>query len=76
MSLFQCEKCGAAENTAKGLYWGRDIKLCSECGRGKWHDKFKKVLLPIGMFITNSEGNLEHKETGETEYKKYEIKQY
>lgn len=42
MSLYQCQKCGAVENTALGEYWGREIKLCSECGRGKWHGKFPK----------------------------------
>ena len=59
--------------------------LCSACGPtkyndgqitelGGWHDQFKRTYLPIGMFKTNNQGNLEHKETGETDYIKYEIK--
>lgn len=73
MSIYQCEKCGARENTALGSYWGQPIKLCSECATGKWHGQFRKLLLPKGMFVTNREGNLEHKETGETDLVKYEI---
>lgn len=53
-------------------------KLCSECGpkyytdgkptgAGKWHGRFEKVLLPKGEFITNKEGNLEHKISGRTD---------
>lgn len=42
MPLYQCEKCGCAENTALGLFWTRHHEmwpeeyrgkaLCSECG--------------------------------------------
>lgn len=71
MSLYQCEKCGAKENTALGSYWGKDEKLCSECATGTWHGQFPKMMLPIGMFVTNGQGNLEHKETGDTDLKKY-----
>jgi len=72
VSLYQCEKCGAKENTALGSYWGKDKKICSECYSGKWHNKFpKEILLPIGMFVTNDEGNLKHKETGETDLSNY-----
>lgn len=42
MSLYVCEKCKAVENTALGQYWGHDVKLCSECGRGQWHGRFPK----------------------------------
>lgn len=60
-------------------------KLCSACDKptypsgepnnsGKWHNRFSRTLLPIGMFETNQEGNLAHKETGDTDYRKYEIK--
>lgn len=96
MSLYQCEECGAVENSALGFYavcnlssfkWGEGYhgrKLCSECGPpkfsdggstgyGKWHGKFPKMILPLGMFITNNEGNLAHKLTGDTDYKKYEM---
>lgn len=65
MSLYQCQRCGAKENTALGSYWNRAEKLCSECATGEWHGKFPKVILPIGMYVTNKEGNLQHKETGE-----------
>lgn len=58
--------------------------LCSACGPttdsdgeptpfGTWHDKFKRTFLPKGMFKTNSVGNLEHIETGEEDFRKYEI---
>lgn len=100
MSLFQCEHCGCAENTAlacqgigkfaaKWFDWtgieDREGKmLCSECaptkykdgtttGLGYWHFEFPKVLLPKGQFKTNSEGNLEHTETGDTDFYKYAI---
>ncbi|MGL4754613.1 MAG: hypothetical protein ACRCXB_19735 [Aeromonadaceae bacterium] len=59
--------------------------LCSACGPthyndgsvtkyGKWHNAFPRVFLPKGMFITNRVGNLAHKETGEEDFRKYEIK--
>lgn len=66
MSLYQCEQCGCQENTATGCYWGREKKLCSFCGDGEWHGKFKRKFLPKGLFKTNRVGNLEHKETGES----------
>ena len=40
---------------------------------GKWHNKFERIYLPKGMFITNSVGNLEHKETGSDNYREYEL---
>lgn len=57
-------------------------QLCSACGPvkyrdgsptddGKWHGKFERVFLPKGMFVTNREGNLAHKDTGETDFRKY-----
>lgn len=73
MSLFQCEECGGRENTATGAYWLEEKKLCSECHTGEWHGKFPKMILPKGMFIRNKQGNLAHKETGDTDIKKYEI---
>ncbi len=59
--------------------------LCSACapskfnggkdnGLGKWHGKFNRTFLPLGMFKTNRVGNLEHIETGEEDYLKYKIK--
>lgn len=75
MSLYQCEQCGAMENTALGSYWGEERKLCSECGPDrKWHGQFSKVLLPMGQFVTDRKGNLAHKDTGDTDVRKYEIK--
>ncbi|RLA20267.1 MAG: hypothetical protein DRQ62_10805 [Gammaproteobacteria bacterium] len=75
MSLYQCKLCGAKENTALGAYWGRDKdkQICSECDTGVWHGQFKKIILPKGMFVTNRQGNLEHKETGDTDILKYVI---
>ena len=77
MSLYQCTECGCRENTACGYYWEANYKkepvLCSECHTGEWHGHFPKKLFPKGQFETNSVGNLQHKETGETDLKKYEI---
>ncbi len=58
--------------------------LCSVCAPtkyadggktkfGVWHNRFPRKILPMGMFKTNSVGNLEHIETGETDYSKYAI---
>lgn len=87
MSLFQCEECGCRENTATSGYWFRSDegsgcngrKLCSACDPdiGKWHGQFDRVYLPIGMFETNEQGNLAHKETGEVDNQantKYRVK--
>jgi len=48
MSIFKCEKCGCAENTALCMYWMRkkgEPALCSECDpeMNKWHNCFPKV---------------------------------
>lgn len=74
MSLYQCEECGCCENTALGSYWGQERKLCSECATGTWHGEFAKVLLPKGQFFTNQQGNLAHKDTGDTDFRKYAIR--
>lgn len=73
MSLYQCEECGCCENTALGSYCGEERKLCSECATGVWHVEFDKVLLPKGQFVTDENGNLAHRETGETGFRKYEL---
>lgn len=83
MSLFQCEACGCRENTATCNFWMRNdvdsackgMKLCSACDTdiGKWHDHFPRVFLPIGMFETNTRGNLSHKETGDENVHAYAI---
>lgn len=54
----------------------KGMKLCSACGPthysdgeeseyGKWHEVFTREYLPMGMFITNRAGNLEHKDNGD-----------
>ena len=48
MSIFKCEKCGCAENTALCGYNFRkegEKALCSECDPKilKWHGCFKKI---------------------------------
>lgn len=59
--------------------------LCSECGPsldsdgdpsgfGKWHGAFDKILLPLGEFKTNDDGNLEHIKTGDTNFRKFALK--
>lgn len=59
-------------------------RLCSACGPakyrdgkptkfGKWHDQFERVFLPLGMFVTNCRGNLAHHETGDEDFRKYQI---
>ena len=67
-----------------GIEDRQNMKLCSACAPtkyadgkpteyGRWHDRFKRTFLPIGMFKTASNGNLEHKETGEQDYHKYAV---
>jgi hypothetical protein len=99
MSLFQCENCGCAENTALAMQGFKAIAdwfdwtgiedrkgklLCSACGPtsdadgddlpyGQWHDHFDRVFLPLGKFKSNREGNLEHIETGSTDFRKYAV---
>ena len=53
MPLFLCEICKTIENTALGKYWGKDKKLCSECGWGKWHDRFPKEQMSDKYQIIN-----------------------
>jgi len=61
------------------------MELCSACSPskfadgtkakeyGKWHNRFERVFLPKGMFVTNRVGNLAHKETGDEDFEKYRI---
>lgn len=69
-----------------GIEEKKVMKLCSACGPtkhsdgtpteyGKWHGLFKRTFLPMGMFRTARNGNLEHAETGEQDYSKYAIEQ-
>jgi hypothetical protein len=60
-------------------------KLCSACGPSKyfdepgatgggaWHGVFPRVFLPLGKFKTASNGNLEHIETGDQNFRKYAL---
>ncbi|CAH0531857.1 hypothetical protein CTH30272_04105 [Allocatenococcus thiocycli] len=81
MSLFQCAECGCCENTAVSNWFLRMCEskapICSACDPdiGEWHGEFKRVFLPKGMFKTNKQGNLEHIETGDTDFTKYKIEQ-
>jgi hypothetical protein len=38
-----------------------------------WHDVFPRVFLPLGMFKTARNGNLEHVETGDQDFRKYAL---
>jgi hypothetical protein len=61
------------------------LLLCSACGPthfaggegpthyGVWHGRFDRVFLPMGMFKTGSNGNLEHIETGPQDFRAYAI---
>lgn len=58
MPLFECNNCGAIDNTAISGYWEQQLDfmrahpedrglvdfrpICSECFTGTWHDKFPK----------------------------------
>ena len=59
-------------------------RLCSACGPakfadgiatdcGQWHGRFPRTFLPMGMFRTAQNGNLEHVETGDQDYRKYAL---
>lgn len=45
MGIFDCERCGCAENTAMAPWhgmWG--IKLCTLCKTGEWHNEFERFV--------------------------------
>lgn len=59
-------------------------KLCSACAPtkykngeltefGQWHDQFSRVFLPMGMFKTARNGNLEHVVTADQNFRNYSI---
>lgn len=70
-----------------GLEDRKGKKLCSACaptkyrgdgsptGLGKWHGLFERVFLPDGMFCTARNGNLEHIETGDQDFRRYALPQ-
>ncbi len=62
----------------------KGLRLCSACGPtcfasgkpteyGKWHGRFPRTFLPMGMFHTNHVGNLAHNETGNENFREFEI---
>ncbi|KAE8757388.1 hypothetical protein FSO04_24235 [Paraburkholderia madseniana] len=68
----------------EGMAERKGQHLCSACGPkwyadgtpteyGTWHDQFERVFLPRGQFKTNREGNLEHIETGRTDFRAFAI---
>lgn len=65
-----------------GIENRRGLKLCSACGPtaykdntptrfGRWHGMFPRTFLPMGMFRTASNGNVEHVDTGSQDYRQY-----
>lgn len=82
-----CQGCdGYAEEFFDwtGIEDKRGKKLCSACAPtkyadgnateyGKWHGRFQRTFLPLGMFKTAKNGNLAHIETGDEDFKKYAI---
>lgn len=81
--------CQGIKPVAKWFNWDgiedrRGLLLCSACAPtldsdkaktefGEWHGQFERVYLPKGMFRTADNGNLEHVETGEQDYRKHVI---
>lgn len=67
-----------------GLEDRKGKKLCSACAPtrfedgtktefGIWHGQFPRTFLPAGKFRTARNGNLEHIETGDQDFRKYAI---
>lgn len=67
-----------------GLEAWRGKLLCSACGPSKfsdgsstecgtWHGQFDRVYLPLGMFKTAKNGNLEHINSGDQDFRKYAV---
>jgi hypothetical protein len=67
-----------------GIEEREGLKLCSACAPtkhadgtptqfGQWHGRFARTFLPMGMFRTARNGNLEHRETGDQNYHAYAI---
>jgi hypothetical protein len=67
-----------------GLEERKGKKLCSACAPtkysdgtptefGVWHDQFDRVYLPKGMFVTDKCGDLAHKDTRDTDFRKYAV---
>jgi len=69
-----------------GLENRKGKKLCSACAPtryrdgtptefGVWHGQFDRTFLPRGKFRTARNGNLEHIESGDQDFRKYAIEQ-
>lgn len=69
-----------------GIEDRRGKRLCSACGPskytdgnkaqgGRWHNEFPRVYLSLGKFKTGRNGNLEHIETGDQDFRKYALPQ-
>lgn len=80
-----CDGCAEHFFDWTGIEDRRGLKLCSACaptkhadGRptefGSWHGRFGRVFLPMGKFRTAQNGNLEHVDTGDQDFRKYAIK--
>ena len=76
LSMQGCDGYAATFFDWSGFEGHKGKKLCSACaptnykdgkpsGLGVWHGQFPRRYLPMGMFKTAQNGNLEHKETGE-----------
>lgn len=50
-----------------------NFKSGKPSGYGVWHGQFEQRYLPIGKFVTNRAGNLQHKDTVDEDIKKYLI---
>lgn len=48
---------------------GRYCVACSPDGDGTWTRNFDRVFLPKGEFFVNSNGQIEHRKTGRTDYR-------
>jgi hypothetical protein len=63
MSLYECTRCHAVENTGAAGYYARKLEgeppLCSECATGEWHGLFPKRLVSETNYVTNASGFLE-----------------
>jgi hypothetical protein len=73
-----CVVCNPVWFTPKGDYGlgpvPEDYKEDGDYIPGKWHNKFDRIFLPKGMFVTNRVGNLAHKDTGDDNIRKYAIR--
>lgn len=63
-----CSACGPENHLDEDA-----AEPASPSGFGYWHGHFERIYLPKGQFKTNRVGNLEHIETGETNYRAYRV---